>query len=225
MGSGRSPSRDRQQRVAGDSPKGPNSLCFVDTAIARSDAEPDLTPTSQWILFGAAGDSLEISTTPPGALNTSLGAERDSLHNTAAQFRHRVAVDGAIQVWVDLEHNTSDSVAYTMRLVHRGPPLPAVLRATGRTTTLILASARQSDRYAIVPTSLVEATSSLAPWTVAVGTHKVALVGDSLYQLCMMPCTKRDTVELTPSSRTTVRPSSNGRLMVSKTRPRQRPTT
>lgn len=187
----------------------PYSLCLVDTAITHSDVDPpDLSPTSQWIIFAAASDSLEISTTPPGTLSTSLGQERDSLRNTAAQFRHRVAVDGAIQVWVSLD-NISDTVAYIMRLVHRGPPTPAVLRATGHTATLVLASKQQGDRYAIVPVSLAEGVRTLAPWTVALGTHKVALVGDSLYQLCKMPCGRRDTVKLTPSSRTVVSPSSN----------------
>lgn len=186
---------------APDCSPAPNALCLIDTAITHSDADPpDLGPTSQWIIFGAAGDSIEISTTPPGSLTTSLGEERDSLHNTAAQFRHRVAVNGAVQVWLGLD-NISDSVAYIMRLVDRGPPPPVVLRATGRTATLVLASKQQSDRYAIVPLSLVEGLRSLAPWTVALGTHKVALVGDSLYQLCKMPCARRDTVKLTPSSR------------------------
>ena len=194
-----------------------NSLCLIDTAITHGDVDPpDISPTSQWIIFAAAGDSLELSTTPPGALNTSLGEERDSLHNTAAQFRHRVAVDGAVQVWISLD-NISDTVAYVMRLAHRGPPPPPVLLATGHTATLILDSKKQIERYAIVPVSLVEGVHSLAPWTVAVGTHKVALVGDSLYQLCIMPCARRDTVKLTPSSRTVVRPSSSGGLKVSKT--------
>lgn len=196
----------------------PISLCLIDTAITHSEVDPpDLGPTSQWIVFGAAGDSIEISTTPPGSLGTSLGQEHDSLHNTAAQFRHRVAVDGAIQVWVALNNNISDSVAYIMRLVQQGPPPPAVLRATGHTATLTLASKNQSDRYAIIPVSLVERARTLAPWTVAVGTHKIALVGDSLYQLCIMPCARRDTVKLAPSSKAVVSPSSSGGLVVSGT--------
>jgi hypothetical protein len=193
----------------------PGSSCFVDTAITHSEADPpDLSPTSQWIIFGAAGDSIEVSTMPPGAINSSLGEERDSLHNTAAQFRHRLATDGAFQVWVDLDQNISDTVAYTLRVVHRGPMPPPGLRATGEAATLILDSNRATDRYAIIPASIAGGVQSLPPWTVAVGTHKVALVGDSLYELCIMPCTRRDTVKLTQSRQIMVRFSSNGRPTV-----------
>jgi hypothetical protein len=188
---------------------------LVDTAITHSEADPpDLSPTSQWIIFGAAGDSLEISTTPPGAITSSLGEERDSLHNTAAQFRHRLVADGAIQVWVDLAQNISDTVAYTLRLLHRGPPVPPELRESGEAATLILNSQRATDRYAIVPASLAQRATNLGPWTVAAGTHKIALVKDSLYELCIMPCVRPDTVRITQSTLTTVRFSSNGRATV-----------
>ena len=189
----------------------PGSACFVDTAITHSEADPpDLSPTSQWIIFGAAGDSIEISTTPSGAINSSLGEERDSLHNTAAQFRHRLVADGAIQVWVDLEHNISDTVAYTLRVVHRGPPPPSALRATGQAATLILNSQQATDRYAMIPASIARGGRNLVPWTIAAGRHKVALVTDSLYELCIMPCTRRDTVKLTQSNQITVRFFSHG---------------
>ena len=190
------------------------SVCLVDTAITHSEADPpDLSPTSQWIVFGAAGDSIEISTIPPGAINSSLGEERDSLHNTAAQFRHRLVSDGAIEVWVDLE-NISDTVAYALRLLHRGPPPPRSLRLTGEAATLVLSSPRATDRYAIIPISMARGVRDLRPWSVAMGTHKVALVADSLYELCIMPCARRDTMKVARSSRLSVSFSSNGRPTV-----------
>jgi hypothetical protein len=197
-------SKDDRYRAELTCTPGPETLCLRDTAIIRSDANHnDIYATADWILFAAGGDSVEVSTIPPGAVATNLGQERDSLHNTAAYFRHRFTGDGVLQVWVSLDES-SDTVPYTLRLRHVGSQ-PAALAATAQSATIRLVAPRQTDRFSVVPASRARRVKDLSPWTVPLGVHKVALVADSLYEVCRVPCSAAETVRLTPSTVVTKR--------------------
>jgi hypothetical protein len=103
-----------------------------------------------------------------------------------------------IQVAADFAGREPDSIAFMFEVRRYGPDGLAALRATGEQATLSIVSRRTTDRFSIVPLSLVSSVHELSKWRAPAGTYKVALVTDSLYQLCRYPCTLPDTIKLTP---------------------------
>jgi hypothetical protein len=192
-------------------------ICFRDTATSPEDpnaADPIIG--ARWLWFGSAGDSVQISTRPDirshlregAVIATSLGQEHDSLHNTAPYFRRRLTDDGVIEIVLLFDSVVGDeilgdTVAYTLRIRHDDPePRPALV-ATGRMATLKIAGGRARDEVSIVPLSVVSSVHDLMRWRIHARTYRVALVVDSLYQLCRLPCTSPDTVKLMPGTRIT----------------------
>src|SRR5689334_15112377 len=111
------------------------TFCYRDTARpGNADEDPMLSPMASWIWFGAAGDSIEISASPGARVATSLGQDRDALHNTAFSVRHRVQNDGVVLVWLAFE-SQADSLPYALR-VRRSGAASSALRPTGRMATL-----------------------------------------------------------------------------------------
>jgi hypothetical protein len=86
-----------------------------------------------------------------------------------------------------------------------GTDPPASFRATGRSATLTVTSKRKTAQFSIVPISLLSPVTDRSKWKAFVRTYKVALVRDSLYEVCRVPCSRPDTVKLTPSARVTKR--------------------
>ena len=196
------------------------ALCYRDTARVRDlDHEPGRYVDSRWVIFGTAGDSIELAASTdlgleaPGrservgfAISAShaMGSgyqERDSTGNTAPYVRFRLPSDGAVSVDVGAdERGFHDTVPYSLSLRRMGQDLtPQLLRATGHAAALTLASARESDRFVVAPLSVADWETNPGHWSVFQGRFKVALVSDSLYVVCKLPCGRPDTVLLKPS--------------------------
>jgi len=185
----------------------PTVFCFPDTAWLHSepgDSAPSPGAHSDWIAFGARGDSVDIEAFPSGIVTTSLDQERSVHAVTASYFRHRLSADGLIVVWVDFEEVLGDSLTYTFELHHEPSRAGLAFHPTGARASLILHSRRLTDRWSVVPLSLIQSAHDPAHWSVPVGTYNVALLSDSLYQICHLPCTSADTVALTPSRKVTL---------------------
>ena len=201
-----------ESRNAGSAPRlaqscdaTPGVLCYQDTARpGDADEDPMLSPLGTWIWFAAAGDSLEISAIPSAAIATSLGQERDSLQNTAPRFRHRVQHDGVVILWLAFDEQVADSVRYTLRVKH-DLATASELRPTGQTATLTVMSRGKNDTFSLVPKSVVPHVRDRSWWRMFAKVYKVALVSDSLYELCRLPCSAPRTVLLKPSANVIIR--------------------
>lgn len=201
------------------------AVCFHDTARVRIlDYEPGRSVESRWVVFGAAGDSIELSASSTlrldalglsdlvgFAISAGHGAkgyqERDTTGNTAPYVRFRLPNDGAVTVDIGAdERGVYDTVAYTLSLRRVGPGVtPRLFRVTGQAAALTLASERERDRFVVAPLSAADWTSHPERWSVFQGRYKVALVPDSLYVVCRLPCQRADTVLLKPSGDVTRR--------------------
>jgi hypothetical protein len=174
-------------------------LCFRDTAYVE--AFPDEPPftTKSWIWFGTAGDSVEVFAGAGTAMSTNFGQESFN-GNTAPYFRHRLVTSGVLQTLVTMSDGRGDTVEYVFRIRRDGPIAPAALSATGQRARIDLPATRSSDRFAIIPLSVLPTVRDISAWQVDRGRYNVALVHDSLYQVCRLPCLNADTITLRPSS-------------------------
>jgi hypothetical protein len=178
----------------------PQTVCYRDTARPGDvDEDPMQSPLADWIWFGAEGDSIDISASPSASIATSIGQERDSLHNTAHRFRHRLQNDGVVLVWLAFDEQVIPTLPYTLSVWHNGSA-SSLLRSTGRSATLSLVSRHKTESFSLVPASIAPTVHDRSQWRIFAQTYKVALVSDSLYELCRFPCTAPDTVKLTPST-------------------------
>jgi hypothetical protein len=181
----------------------PIVTCFRD--IAHMGDDPNAGASADWIWFGAAGDSIEIFAPPGSYISTNFGQEHDRLHNTARYFRHRLTSDGVVAIWVTMDEFLGDSLGYTLRIRREGTVTPTWLRATGQWAKLTIESRRQLDPFSVIPMMLARSVRDRSKWKVLPRTYNVALVGDSLYEVCRLPCSSPDTVKLTPSASVTRR--------------------
>jgi hypothetical protein len=122
----------------------------------------------------------------------------DAQGNTTATQARRMESAGALRVWVDFAATGEPSVPYTIRM-HRATPASDAYRLTGQWAKLDVSSQVRKDRFSLVPVSVEHSLSNLSNWAVLGGLYQVALVSDSLYELCRLPCTKPDTITLKPS--------------------------
>lgn len=177
------------------------TICYQDTARAgTSDEDPAQYPLADWIWFAVARDSIEISAPAGSAVTTNIGQERDALHNTRGYFRYRALRDGVLLISVSLDETQGATVPYTLQISRGGSPTSGFLRPTGATATLTVISGDKAAAFSLVPGSIASAVRDRSPWRIYAGRFKVALVSDSLYELCRLPCSSPDTVELTPSA-------------------------
>jgi len=175
------------------------ALCIPDTAVARRVPGEALPVTMrQWIVFAAAGDSLEISVPKGGVVSTNFGVERDSSHDNVPYFHHRMKTSGLIVVTVmlDLDNSLNDSVEYSLRLKRNRHDSDGTLGPMGRTATLVVASPNENDRFRLAPLSGATRADHSGDWMVPAGIYRVVLAPDSLYQLCRLPCAHADTIRL-----------------------------
>lgn len=178
-------------------------LCFSDTAFTpriRYSDEPYWNARANWIWFGAAGDSLDISA-DDGVLTTSLGQEYDSRRNNTSYFRHRLTRDGLVSISIDMEESQGDRIGYTLRIRRVAPVLRNGLRPTGDRARLTVESAGRTDQFSLIPLSISPTVRDRSHWKAFAfeRTYNVALVDDSLYEFCRVPCSRPDTLKLTPS--------------------------
>jgi hypothetical protein len=186
---------------------GPGILCFRDTAYVRADSgNPyfDESASTQWLWFGSTGDSIELSAPSDAHIVTSLGQDRDSLRNTASHFRRRLTHDGLLELAVVMEEVSGDSVSYLLEVRRLTSGARARLRPSGQYATLTIESKRLTDAFSLIPLSMAPFTQDRGHWKASARTHKVALVGDSLYEVCFLPCTFPDTIKLPPFARVVV---------------------
>lgn len=179
------------------------SLCYTDTAYVHEDPGSMPIRDKWWIWFGARGDSIEFDLAPGDAISTNIGADRDARHDNVPYFRRRLARAGAVEMWVLLPDTLGDTVAYTLRVRRIPSGGSAILRPTGERATLTIQSHSAKDRFAVVPLAAARSVRDLSSWQVHPETYNVALVQDSLYVLCRLPCVRRDTVKLTPRATVT----------------------
>jgi hypothetical protein len=52
----------------------------------------------------------------------------------------------------------------------------------------------------VIPLGVAPTVRDRSMWTVLPRRYRVALLPDSLYELCKIPCSRPDTVKLTPSA-------------------------
>lgn len=177
-------------------------FCLQDTAYvhkAAGDGNIDAWGTILW--FGRAGDSLVMSA-HASAVQTSIGDDKDALHNNVPWFHRRVPRDGTITIWTTMEEERGDSVRYTLRVqdmtVSGASP---ALEPTGQTARLVLTARnpRVTTEFSVIPASQLRPGVDRTAWKTVPGRHKVALTRDSLYEVCVLPCTAPKTIKLLPN--------------------------
>jgi hypothetical protein len=161
----------------------------------------ELGATRDWLWFDAADVSLEVLGLGT-YITTNLGQDHDAVsHNTASFFRRRLRHDGVLTVEVTTDEVLGDSIEFDLEFRHPDRAPPKALRATGQRASLSLVIGKQGKRVSVVPLSIAGTISDRSSWAVGPRDYIVALVADSLYELCLLPCVKPDTVKLTPRSR------------------------
>lgn len=174
------------------------TFCLSDTALSTAEEDnPADLPLASWILFSPRNDSVDIRTIPSAHVRSRVGERPDLMRN--------ISSDGVRRLDIVFDQQSSNTVPYVLRLRQVAPVLPALFRPTGRTATLELSSSRMSDRFSVVPLSMVSTLGERESWTVPFGVHKVLLVSDSLYEVCRMPCSAPDTLKLLPDLRVRTR--------------------
>ena len=179
------------------------AVCFHDTAFKKVQGPPDdpsWLAARDWLWFDAADDSIEVLGLGT-FISTNLGQDHDVTGNTASFFRRRLHRDGVLTVEVDADDALGDSVEYDLRFRHPVRLPPEAFRATGQRASLNLVIGKQGNRVSVVPVSIAGTVRNRSDWAVGPREYNVALVADSLYELCLLPCVKPGTVKLTPWSR------------------------
>jgi len=177
-------------------------FCFQDTSYRRhSEFSMDAWATVLW--FARAGDSLVLSA-DASSVQTSIGDDKDALHNNVPTFHGRVPRDGTITIWTTMNEERGDSVPYVLR-VQVYPASSASgsspLEPTGRTARLVIPAPRppRAVDFSVIPVSRLRPGLDRAAWKTPVGSHKVALTRDSLYEVCLLPCASPRTIKLKPN--------------------------
>ena len=181
--------------------------CFRDTAYSHDEPSlPNPVLRTRWIWFGSVGDSLEFSAQVDTVqeigrayLSTNLGQEHDSKNNTAPFVRRRLKSDGIVEVFVGIDEILGDTVPYSLA-VRRVESGPSALNPTGRFARLNIVSAHVTDSFTVVPARLGGATANRSHWRVFARPYNVALLTDTLYEVCRLPCLSPDTIVLKPAA-------------------------
>jgi hypothetical protein len=190
-----------------------NAACFLDTAEVHAEGNGgDPVAVTHWILFGSAGDSVSIvaqvnmHATELGLayIATNIGQEHEAAGYVSPRFRRRLTTNGVIDVSVSFgdvvaNEKVAGTVAYTLRIQHDDFPLSAAYQPTDRFAKLDIVSAHPTDTFSMIPISIAPLVADRTGWVVHAQTYRVALVTDSLYELCRLPCVKPDTVKLKAS--------------------------
>ena len=176
-------------------------VCLRDTAVARmGPAFSGPIPSRDWVIFGARGDSIDVEVSSGGVITTSLGQDHDANGNTAPFFRGRFRHDGVVALLISLDPYLGDTVEYTLRLLRSASASLTPLTVTGLQATLSITSPTPHDSLSLIPLSAARREVSPADWRIPAGTYRVALVRDSIYQLCRRSCKSVDTIKLTPNT-------------------------
>jgi hypothetical protein len=176
--------------------------CFRDTTYrTHSNFSMEAWATILW--FGRSGDSLVLSA-DAAAVQTSIGDDKDALHNNVPTFHGRVPRDGTITIWTTMNEERGDSVPYVLRVqVYPASSAAASspLDPTGKTARLVIPAPRplRAVDFSVIPVSRLRPALDRTAWKTPFGSHKVALTRDSLYEVCLLPCTSPRTIKLKPN--------------------------
>jgi hypothetical protein len=169
-----------------------------------------------WVVFAGSGDSLVVfaSADSVGADPSTVGILRTAtltpfIESASIGMRQvpaaRVTQTGTwnLNVGIQVEAHPA-SVPYLMRIVpveFGHGVFAARLRPTGQRARLVT-PADTTGLFALIPNSVAVdlAPKDYAMWEIRPGDHQVLLVADTLYRICRLPCTKLDSVVLTPGS-------------------------
>jgi len=105
-------------------------------------------------------------------------------------------LDGVLRVSVSVNEMLGDTVPYVLRLNRPGIGQPQ--RETGSTALLTISTKKKNSSFTLLP--LGRHAEDPKPWSVFATTYKVALQSDSLFELCQLPCSRPDTIKLSPGS-------------------------
>ena len=157
---------------------------------------------TQWIVFAAANDSMQLFAANPRASismtpHSAAGFSAETSGQVDAPWiRPRFPHAGTYVIIASIPSSASDStVPDQLRII------PVVARGASRpigvSATLQLAG-DSSVRIVIAPASMVESIPAprLEPFAVRPGTYQVLLVRDTTYVTCRLPCASRGTVVL-----------------------------
>jgi hypothetical protein len=181
----------------------PGVFCFSDTA--RAEMQPgDPVPRADrdWIWFGTGGDSIEVRGPDGSSISTNVGTEHDSDRNNVSYFHGRLTGDGVVAITITF-WNAPDVVPYELSVRSQRTDARARLRPTGKWARLTIVGANPRDSLTIAPLSVARFARSEARWRVTAQSYNVALVADSLYEVCKVPCASPDTISLVPNGRET----------------------
>lgn len=178
-------------------------FCFIDTA--RAEMQPgDPVPRADrdWIWFGTAGDSIEVRGPDSASISTNVGTEHDADRNNVSYFRGRLAGDGVVAITITF-WNAPEVVPYELSVRSQRADARAGLRPSGKWARLTIVGANPRESFTIAPLSVARAARNEARWRVMAQSYNVALVADSLYEVCKVPCASPDTIRLVPNGRVT----------------------
>lgn len=176
-------------------------FCIQDTTYRSHETDFEIDAWASILWFGRSGDSLALSTSA-NTVQTTIGDDKDSLHNNVPSYHGRVVRDGTITIWATMEEERGDSVPYVLRVqVFHASPASSTLEPTGKTARLIIPSprARKYLEISVIPVSQVRPGLDRTAWKTYPGSHKVALTRDSLYEVCVLPCVLPQTITLRPN--------------------------
>ena len=176
-------------------------LCLRDTAYQRSKGDGNLDAWATVLWFGRSGDSLVLSADAK-ALQTTIGDDKDSLHNNVPWFHRRIPHDGTVTIWTTLPEERGDSVVYALRVQYfAASSASSALEPTGETARLVvpLRNPRITTEISVIPLSRVRPGLDRTAWKTYPGSHKVMLTRDSLYEVCLLPCVSPQTIKLRPN--------------------------
>jgi hypothetical protein len=177
-------------------------FCFQDTTY-RLHLKFSMEAWASILWFGRSGDSLVLSA-DASAVQTSIGDDKDALHNNVPRYHGRVPRDGSITIWTTMNEERGDSVPYVLR-AQVYPSSPASRRSslepTGQTARLVIPAPRpiRPVDFSVIPLSQLRPGLDRTAWKTPVGNHKVALTRDSLYEVCLLPCASPRTIKLKPN--------------------------
>ena len=178
-------------------------LCLRDTAYAES-RDGVTTVDRDWIVFGNASDSIDVLGDDGSLISTNVGTDHDAARNNVSYFHGRLAHDGVVVITVSYLDRGS-VVPYELRIRRQSAVRDPGFTPTGKWARFTIISAKPTDAFTVIPLSRTPAMPDAAAWTVMAIPYNVVLSGDSLYQVCRLPCVSPDTVVLREGARLTKR--------------------
>ena len=188
------------------------AMCVVDTATRVHSVDCCMSDQRQtsWLVFAAAHDSLQLFMEPASDAyiamsprNAAGASAETSTGVDASWLRARFPVAGAYVFTASIE---SDSPApYELRIA---PVIATGASQPNGAVAALTLTGSKAEKIVVVPHSMTPApdADALRKFAVPPGTYRVLLVRDTLYTVCVLPCTRRTAVTLKQGQAITVSP-------------------